>query len=132
MPSRRKQGPRERAFRAKVWVEVRGRRAVDDEGANLLEQIAITGSLTEATQALQMSYRKAWGVLRVMNKCWPGPLVKTRSGGRFGGGMRLTKLGQHVLRTYRDLQAELEHLMDTAGKDAMAEMDRGGRHDRKR
>jgi len=123
MPSRRKQGSRERAFRAKVWVEVGGRRAVDEDGANLLEQIAITGSLTESARALQMSYRKAWGVVRLMNKCWPAALVKTRSGGRFGGGMRLTKLGQHVLRTYRDLQAELEHLLDTAGKNAMTELD---------
>jgi hypothetical protein len=27
----------------------------------------------------------------------------------------LTELGRHVLRTYRDLQLQLEHLLDAAG-----------------
>jgi molybdate transport repressor ModE-like protein len=42
-------------------------------------------------------------------------LVITAIGGRRGGGAKLTDLGRHVLHSYRDLQIQLEHFLDTAG-----------------
>jgi molybdate transport repressor ModE-like protein len=40
--------------------------------------------------------------------------VKTAIGGKRGGGTRLTELGRTVLSGYRDLQVQLEHLLDQA------------------
>jgi molybdate transport repressor ModE-like protein len=50
-----------------------------------------------------------------MNHRWPAPLVKTTTGGKRGGGAALTELGQRVLGAYRDLQLQVEHLLDSAG-----------------
>jgi molybdate transport system regulatory protein len=116
MPKRREKSGRVLTLRAQVWVEVNGRRAITGKGADLLEQIDIHGSLSEATRQLSISYRAAWMLLNVMNKSWPGPLVRTSTGGHRGGGMKLSKLGLHVLRTYRDSQAQLEHLLETVGE----------------
>jgi len=106
---------RPRLLRARVWVEVDGKPAMTDAGADLLEQIAVCGSLSEAARRLRFSYRRAWMLLDGINRRWPIPLVITATGGKRGGGAQLTELGQQVLGTYRDLQLRLEHLLDSAG-----------------
>jgi molybdate transport system regulatory protein len=107
--------PPPRALRGQVWVESRGKAAMTEDGADLLTQIEACGSLSEAARRLHFSYRRAWMLLDAMNRRWPKPLVTTAAGGRHGGGAVLTPLGQHVLSTYRDIQLQLEHLLDTAG-----------------
>jgi len=93
-------------------VEVGGAAALTEPGADLLEQIAACGSLSEAARRLRFSYRRAWMLGDVMNQRWPGPLVITAVGGRHGGGTRVTELGEVVLRSYRDLQIQVEHALD--------------------
>ena len=104
-----------RQLRGQVWVEVGGKPALTEAGADLLEQIEICGSLSEAARRLRFSYRRAWMLLDAMNTRWPSPVVRTATGGHHGGGATLTDLGRHVLKTYRDLQLQLEHLLDSAG-----------------
>jgi len=52
-----------------------------------------------------------------MNKRWDGPLVTTAIGWKKGGGATLTELGERVLRSFRDLQLQVEAVIDaeTAG-----------------
>jgi len=104
------------SLHARLWVEVGGQSAITDAGADLLEQIIASGSLSEAARRLHFSYRRAWLLLEAMNRAWPKPLVVTAIGGRRGGGARLTEFGQQVLRSYRDAQVQLEHLLNTAAQ----------------
>jgi molybdate transport system regulatory protein len=99
-------------LRGKLWVESDGSAALTEAGADLLEQIAACGSLSEAARRLRFSYRRAWLLTDAMNKRWSGPLVVTATGGKHGGGTRVTELGAAVLRAYRDLQVQLEALLD--------------------
>ena len=99
-------------LRGKLWVESDGAAALTEAGADLLEQIAACGSLSEAARRLRYSYRRAWLLTDAMNHRWAGPLVTTATGGRRGGGTRVTDLGTAVLRAYRDLQVQLEALLD--------------------
>jgi molybdate transport system regulatory protein len=107
--------PPRAVLRGRLWVEIDNKFAITDAGADLLEQIAVCGSLSEAARRLRFSYRRAWTLLDGMNHRWPSPLVLTATGGRKGGGATLTERGQQVLGTYRDLQLQLEHLLDSAG-----------------
>lgn len=104
-----------RTLRAQIWVQTEQGPAINDAGADLLDQIEVYGSLSEAARKLRFSYRRAWMLLDSMNRHWPAPLVSTATGGHRGGGAKLTEMGRHVLRTYRDLQLQLEHLLDTVG-----------------
>jgi molybdate transport system regulatory protein len=104
-----------RTIRARVWIETGGLMALTDTGADLLEQIAVCGSLSEAARRLGYSYRRAWMLLDGMNRRWPAVLVNTSVGGKRGGGAQVTEMGHQVLRTYRDLQLQIEHLLDAAG-----------------
>lgn len=76
--------------------------------AELLEAIAREGSISAAGKSMGMSYRRAWVLVDVMNRCFKSPLVETAKGGSHGGGAWLTPLGEEVLARYR--------AMDTAAK----------------
>jgi molybdate transport system regulatory protein len=118
MAERSKKSPpakRARLLKGRIWVEVGGKPAINDAAADLLDQIGVCGSLSEAARRLGFSYRRAWMLLDGVNRQWPDPLVVTATGGRRGGGASLTETGRHVVRTYRDLQLQLEHLLNAAG-----------------
>jgi molybdate transport system regulatory protein len=78
--------------------------------ADLLDAIALHGSISAAGRALGMSYRRTWLLVDTMNRCWREPLVETAAGGSHGGGARLTALGREVLDRYRDLQRRLDEV----------------------
>ena len=82
--------------------------------AALLDAIAATGSISAAGRRLGMSYRRAWLLVDVMNRCWETPLVETAAGGSHGGGARVTTLGADILAAYR----RLEDAIEAAGMDA--------------
>ncbi len=71
--------------------------------AELLEAIARTGSISAAGKSMNMSYRRAWMLVDVMNRCFKSPLVETAKGGSHGGGARLSPLGEEVLAQYRTM-----------------------------
>ncbi len=76
--------------------------------ADLLEAIEKTGSISAAAREMGMSYRRAWLLVDVMNRCFRKPLVETGRGGSERGGTSLTALGRSTLARYRSLQAATE------------------------
>lgn len=108
--SRRKSD--EPRLRGRVWIELAGGAALTEAGADLLEQIEACGSLSEAARRLRFGYRRSWMLIDAMNRRWPGPLVRTATGGTRGGGSRITDLGRAVLSAYRELQIQTEGLLD--------------------
>ena len=74
----------------------------------LLEAIARTGSITAAAKTLGMSYRRAWLLVDMMNRCFVSPVVAAEAGGPRGGGTRLTPLGEDVIRRYRRIETVAE------------------------
>ncbi len=88
--------------------------------ADLLEAIDACGSISSAARQMRMSYRRAWELVDVMNKCFNQPLVSTSPGGPHGGGAQLTEFGRLILKNYRDLvakahlavQAELDQILN--------------------
>jgi molybdate transport system regulatory protein len=74
--------------------------------ADLLEAIDACGSISAAAKQMKMSYRRAWELVDVMNKCFIEPLVLSSPGGAHGGGAQLTAFGRDILKSYRDLAAK--------------------------
>jgi molybdate transport system regulatory protein len=112
-------------LRGRIWIDIRGVAAITEAGADLLEQIEATGSLSEAARRLRFSYRRAWLLLDAMNRRWPGALVTTAIGGKRGGGATLTPRGRAVLSAYRNLQLQLETLLDHATESFRRSVDAG-------
>lgn len=72
----------------------------------LLEAVQAHGSITRAARALPMSYKAAWDAIDAMNTLSAQALVARSTGGRQGGGTRLTEAGQRLVATYRALEHE--------------------------
>ncbi|MDR4498041.1 MAG: LysR family transcriptional regulator [Candidatus Scalindua sp.] len=74
----------------------------------LLERIREHGSISAAARSMEMSYRHAWKLVDSMNRQSLHPVVEKSTGGRFGGGARLTKAGDEAIdcfwSAYRDFK----------------------------
>jgi molybdate transport system regulatory protein len=79
--------------------------AIGPGRADLLAAIAHTGSISAAAREMGMSYRRAWLLVEAINNGFRRPLVETLTGGRSGGGARVTDLGAEVLRRYRAIES---------------------------
>lgn len=73
---------------------------------DLLERIAATGSIAEAAKQLEMSYMRAWSLVRTMNRCFQEPVVAVSRGGSRHGGAQLSPHGRHVVDLYRRMERE--------------------------
>jgi molybdate transport system regulatory protein len=71
--------------------------------ADLMELIAETGSISEAAKRMGMSYKRAWGLVQVLNDGFGAPLVEASRGGN-AQGASLTEAGREVLERYRGMQ----------------------------
>ncbi len=74
----------------------------------LLEYIGSHGSISAAAQMMDMSYRKAWSLVKEMNTLWHQPLVEKHSGGKAGGKAVLTTAGRTLAEKYRLLESEAD------------------------
>lgn len=72
----------------------------------LLEAIADTGSITAAAKSLAMSYRRAWLLIDSMNQMFKLPVVDAATGGKHGGGARVTATGLKVIECYRRIEQD--------------------------
>lgn len=72
--------------------------------ADLLEAVNRCGSITAAAKDRGMSYRRAWMLIDEMNHAFREPVVGAVSGGKAGGGTRLTDMGREVVTIYREVQ----------------------------
>ena len=74
--------------------------------ALLIDAVGRTGSISAAARELGMSYRRAWQLIDSTNKCFRQPLVETATGGRGGGGARVTTFGEEVLARFSEIEAK--------------------------
>ena len=72
--------------------------------ASLLEAIEKTGSISGAARKIGMSYRRAWMLTDSMNNNFKKPLIKSKLGGKGGGGAQITSTGKKVLDLYRRME----------------------------
>ncbi len=70
----------------------------------LLEAVQAWGSISAAARSMEMAYRHAWVLIDDLNQLFGAPVVVTATGGRAGGGARLTPLGEEVVRRYRAME----------------------------
>jgi molybdate transport system regulatory protein len=76
----------------------------------LLQGIQESGSLRRAAHQLGMSYRRAWLLVDGLNRSFNTPVTHASVGGKGGGGVKLTELGEDLLRRYGVLSRKFDNL----------------------
>ena len=94
--------------------------------ADLLQQIATLGSIAAAGRAMDMSYKRAWGLVEEMNAAFAAPVVTSLRGGAAHGGAVVTEVGLAVLAHFRSLESLLEGPRAKAEIDALIALLRPG------
>ncbi len=94
--------------RVKLWVERNGLLVLSDYRVQLLQHVAETGSLAAAASRMRLSYRRAWGKIREIERNLGVPLVESEAGGPRGGRSRLTPEGERLVALYRRFQRAVE------------------------
>ena len=89
----------------KLWVEKDGVLVFSDYRAMLLDHIAKTGSIRGGAERMGLSYRRAWGKIKEIERNLAVRLVESEVGGPGGGQTKLTPEGEQLLARYRAFQA---------------------------
>ena len=98
--------------RGKLWIEGPEGTYIGFGRAVLLERIRQHGSISAAARSMKMSYRHAWKLVDSMNRQGRSPLVVTSTGGKGGGGTRLTETGEQAIIAFRAAWDELDRFLE--------------------
>lgn len=97
----------------KIWFEGGGSHLFGQGTIELLKQILDKGNLVDASKAMKISYRHAWGLLKEAEKRIGEPLVLSYKGGESGGGgMKLTEKSLDLIRQYSRIEEVLNEIIE--------------------
>jgi molybdate transport system regulatory protein len=88
------------ALRGRVWIDGKEGTFLGYGRVVLLERIKEHGSITKAAKAMRMAYRHAWDLVDSMNKQAKRPFVELVTGGKGGGGARVTEDGERAIQLF--------------------------------
>lgn len=101
-----------------VWMTVGGENFGGPGRIGLLSKIAECGSISQAAKSIKMSYKAAWDAIDNMNNLSGEPLVERVSGGKGGGGTRLTQRGEKLVESFRIIEREHREFVDRLSRQA--------------
>lgn len=92
--------------RTKMWLEINGQRLIGEGRAQLLRRIQESGSINAASAQMNISFRKAWSMVKDMEEVLNQPLVEKTRGGLKGGATKLTPVAFELLAHYESILSE--------------------------
>jgi len=94
------------AVGGRLWLKKDDRNFLGRGRIELLEKIDACGSISQAAKAMKMSYKAAWDAVDAMNNIAGEALVTSASGGKGGGGTRLTVKGRKLVAMFQVVERE--------------------------
>ena len=91
-------------LRLRLHVHLGEEHSLGPGKVQLLETVRELGSISAAARSMGMAYRHAWDLIDDLERCFRKAVVETASGGRAGGGARLTPFGAEVIRRFRAME----------------------------
>ena len=101
----------------RLYLNCDGQRLLGKGGAQILEAIDEYGSITEAAEELEMSYKFVWSYLTRMRRRLHRPLVVTHRGGaqnrrkKGGGGTTLTPVARALLNEFKETERLVQNVV---------------------
>lgn len=104
-------------LRARFWIEGAEGTFLGYGRTLLLERIQEYGSISAAARSMKMSYRQAWRLVDAMNKQSKQPIVEKTTGGKGGGGAKVTVAGEQAIALFWAVDQNMQtFLADTSEK----------------
>lgn len=103
-------------IKTRFWIASPHGTYLGEGRIRLLQEIEKTGSISAAAKSLELSYRKAWKMIDVMNEQSSKPVVERVSGGKSGGGTRITNHGKQAILKYLALKEKCNAYIEATFK----------------
>ena len=98
-------------LQSRFWLEHEGEKVFGMGPCMLLEAVDRLGTLSQAASELDMSYSKAWSIIKRAESKLKFPLLECQTGGIDGGGSSLTPQARKLIQRYRDFSLEADNLL---------------------
>lgn len=104
----------------RFWLTKDDKNFLGSGRIELLERIDKTGSIHAAAKEMKMSYKAAWERINGMNLLADQPLIERTTGGKGGGGTKLTPYAHELIKTFhrfKELHRQFIDRFSEAGED---------------
>lgn len=96
-------------IKTKTWIENEKGDLLFGKGkTEILELIEQYGSIAKAAEKLNMSYKKAWSHIKILQNNLDDVLVITQKGRGEDAGTKLTPKAHEFIKNYRSMQNDIE------------------------
>lgn len=99
-------------IKSRIWIECEDNVLLGEGRVHLLKAINETGSLSKAAKSMNISYKKAWGLLDSINKSAKKPVTINTIGGKGGGGAELTDYGKSLILVFDEINKNCWDFLD--------------------
>lgn len=114
------------SVRTKIWIQDKdGQQVFGPDRVRTLRAVKEHGSLSAPAKSLSMSYRGAWDRIRLTEERLGKQLLERKTGGRRGGGSRLTPFAEKLIDQYEKLQLQVHAQADNAFAEMILELTSG-------
>ncbi len=94
--------------RFNLWIEIEGEVVLSRWRVRLLKAIDSTGSISSASEMMDVPYRRAWERINEMESRLGYKLLETEVGGSGGGGAILTKEAKALIDRFDRFESGLD------------------------
>ncbi|WP_223923148.1 TOBE domain-containing protein [Geobacter sp. AOG2] len=98
-----------------LWFNRAENKFLGSDRIDLLEKIDELGSISKAARAMGFCYKTAWDLVNLVNNMAERPLVYRLTGGKGGGGTKLTPEGKEVVARFKVIQEEHRKFLQNLG-----------------
>lgn len=98
-------------LRGRIWIDGSEGTFIGWGRVSLLERIQEYGSIRKAAKSMEMAYRHAWDLVASMNRQSKEPFVELATGGKGGGGARVTEAGKRAIKLFRRFHDDFQSFL---------------------
>ncbi len=107
----------------KIWLSTPNDEGIIGDGKwQILKAIDKHGSLTAATKALGITYRRTWSDLKKIEDYLGFALIEKVRGGKNGGQTTLTEKGRSLIKAFDKLHYNIDGIIEEAFVDFKNEL----------
>lgn len=96
---------------SRIWIDAGQEPFLAEGRMELLQQIIQERSIRKAALNMNMSYSKAWGLIKSLNENSSQPVVVKTAGGKDGGCTEVTKFGMKLMNNFSQLQKRHKEML---------------------
>jgi len=96
----------------KIWLTKNHKKVFGEGPLELLRKVEELGSLRQAAISMDMSYSKAWKIIKNIETELNIPVLERHIGGKHGGGSTITEEARDLISKYERFKVNLEEIID--------------------